>query len=529
MKQPTFDKILIGFIKAVLVLLTVTLLLKAASTLNWRMEHDFPLSHYVVFMMDKYQAIPYRDIFETVMPGTYAFHYTVVKLFGYSDLAFRCVDLSLLALLLSATYIFISRFGRLAAIWSSVVFGLVYLSYGQAMSLERDYLGVIPIALALILIPARAETTVGMLRFAMVGLLFGLSFLIKPQLGIALPIVLGALLAARWSTVKRSLRDFTQCVIILGLAFALPVLIAVVWLAVNSALTSFVNIFFQYLPLYSALTGDHEIISSLDRVYYLIHWTLTLGGFGALFLYSLFAMYRVWKIANLSRPLIISLTSLLLCMVAFAVYPALSGKFWDYHYMPLAYFCSISSGLCFAAWPNFPDAQRKWRLREFIVILAFLTAIMIQLKPSQFFPYLYQDLRGTKSHSPAGGRVDEIAKWLRKRLNPGDSVQPLDWTGGSIHAMLLAEAKLPTKFMYDVQFYHHVSSPYTQELRKEFISQLSAQPPRFIIEIQTYKYWVSGIDTTREFPELHKFLNENYLVANEGDGYLIYERTNITP
>jgi len=529
MKQISFDKILIGFINGLLVFLTVTLLLKGASTLNWRMEHDFPLSHYVVFMMDKYHAIPYRDIFETVMPGTYAFHYTVVKLFGYSDFAFRCVDLSLLAILLSATYIFISRFGRMAAIWSSVVFGLLYLSYGQAMSLQRDYLGIIPIALAMILIPARADTVVGMSRFAIVGLLFGLDVLIKPQLGIALPIVLGALLAARWSTVKRSFRDFTQCVTILALTFALPVLIAVVWLAVNSALPPFVNIFFQYLPLYSALTGDHESISSLDHVYYLLHWTLILGGFGPLFLYSLFAMFRVWKIANLSRPLIISLTCLLFCTVAFGIYPTLSGKFWDYHYMPFAYFCSISAGLCFAAWPNFPDAQRKWRLRESIVILAFLLAITIQLKPSQFFPYLYQDLRGSRSHSPVGGRVDEIAKWLRKRLRPGDTVQPLDWTGGSIHAMLLAEAKLSTKFMYDVQFYHHVSSPYTQELRKEFISQLAAEPPRFIIEVQTYKYWVSGIDTTREFPELHEFINDNYSVASKGDGYLIYERTNAKP
>ncbi len=525
MKNTLIDKILVRFINVVLAFLAATLLLKAASTLNWRMEHDFPFSHYVAFMMDKYRAVPYRDIFETVMPGTYAFHYAIVKLFGYSDFAFRCVDLSLLAILLTATYIFVSRFGRMAAIWSSVVFGLIYLSYGQSMSLQRDYVGIIPIALALLFIPAKTDTTVGMLRFAFVGFLFGMSVLIKPQLGIALPIVLGALLAMRWSTVKRSVRDFIQCVTVLGLAFALPVMITVLWLAANSALIPFANIFFKYLPLYSALTGEHENLSNLNHLFYLIRSSLTLGGYSTLFLCSLFAYSRVLAYSNLNRSTIVSLTCLLLCTLSCAVYPTLAGKFWDYHYMPFVYFCSISTGLCFTMWPSFPDAQKRWRLKESLVILTLLVAITAQLNPSQFFPYLYHDLRGSESHSPKDGRVDEMAAWLKSRLRPGDTVQPLDWTGGSIQAMLLAEAKLSTNFMYDAQFYHHVSSSYIQGLRKEFISQLVTAPPRFIIEVQKHKPWVSGIDTTRKFPELSKFLNDHYSVVHEGDGYIIYERT----
>lgn len=529
MKPILPDKILVRFMNIVLIFLSGTFLLKAASSLRWRMEHDFPLSHYVVFMMDKYGAIPYRDIFETVMPGTYAFQYIIVKLFGYSDFAFRCVDLSLLAILLLATYIFMSRFGKTAAIWASVIFGLIYLSKGQAMSLQRDYFGIIPIAIALTLIPAKSETIIGLFRFAAVGYLFGLSVLIKPQLGIALPIILGTLLTMRWTNAERSTRDFIKCVSILGLAFAIPVLSAVTWLAANSALIPFANIFFKYLPLYSALTGDHESISSIDHVYYLIHWTLELGGYGSLFIYSLFFYYRTMTDESLSKPLITSLTCMFLCTLAFAIYPTLSGKFWDYHYMPFAYFCSISSGLCFVNWPSFRNTKLKWRFWEFSAVLIFLVVITVQLNPYQFFPYLYQDVRGLKSHAPVGGRVDEIAKWLKKRLRPGDTVQPLDWTGGSIQAMLLAEAKLSTNFMFDAQFYHHVSSPYTQELRKEFISQLVANPPRFIIEIQTYKYWVSGIDTTREFPELEEFLNDYYTVVKGGDGYLIHERIILQP
>ena len=90
--------------------------------------------------------------------------------------------------------------------------------------------------------------------------------------------------------------------------------------------------------------------------------------------------------------------------------------------------------------------------------------------------------------------------------------------------MLLSEAKLATRFMYDYHFYHHVSTAYTQKLRASFIDQLRSAAPRFIIEIHTDKPWVSGVDSTREFPELGTFLDDHYEVAFRGDGYCIYER-----
>jgi hypothetical protein len=93
--------------------------------------------------------------------------------------------------------------------------------------------------------------------------------------------------------------------------------------------------------------------------------------------------------------------------------------------------------------------------------------------------------------------------------------------------MLLAEAKLSTQFMHDCYFITVCPHPYSG-LRRSFISQLHKASPRFIIEVQTNKPWVSGIHSTREFPELREFLDDYYTVAYEGDGYLIYERMNDT-
>jgi hypothetical protein len=519
------DKILARVIHGVLAFLGAVLVLKAASTFRWRMELDTPLLHYAAFLMDKYHAVPYRDFFETSMPGTFAFHYSIVKLFGYSDLAFRCVDLALLSLLLSATYLFMSRFGKISAFWASIVFGLIYLSFGQTMSLQRDYIGTILVALTLICIPRQTSTTVRMWRFALVGFLFGAAALIKPHLAITLPVISGALLMIRWKTVQRTIGDFARCITILALSFAFPIMIAVVWLAAHSALIPFINIFFDYLPLHSSLTGEQQSLSSSDHIVYLILKTLSLGYYTFLFLCSLFALHQAWiHVYNngLDR---IWLICLLFCTILYALYPALAGKFWDYHYMPFAYFCSISTGTYFAAERRHNTVQEAWQLKKLLVLIIFLLVLIIQVRSAPFLSSLVHDLEGAESHAPRNGRVDEIATWLQTRLHPGDTVQPLDWTGGSIHAMLLAQAKLSTTFMYDYHFYHNVSSPYIQGLRSEFIRQLFRTPPRFIIEVQTDKPWVSGIDTTRAFPELHAFMNRYYAVACEGKGYVIYERT----
>lgn len=104
-------------------------------------------------------------------------------------------------------------------------------------------------------------------------------------------------------------------------------------------------------------------------------------------------------------------------------------------------------------------------------------------------------------------------------------MQPLDWTGGALHALLSARAAPATSFVYDIQFYHHVSSPYIQELRRRFITELTAARPRFIVEIDdASKPWPEGPDTTHSFPALRSILARDYQVALRGAGYTIDER-----
>ena len=486
------------------------------------MEHDTPLLHYAAFLMDKYDAVPYRDIFETSMPGTFAFHYALVKIFGYSDFAFRCVDLGLLCGLFAVTYLFMSRFGHLVAFSSCVTFGLVYLSHGQTMSLQRDYIGIMPVALALLCIPKRESSPVSSWRFVLTGFFFGLSALVKPHLCIAIPAVLGALFTLRWKSQPRISASINATI---GFAAGLlmPLATAFLWLATRSALPDFTRILFDYLPLHSAMTGWQENISGLQRVFYLMEGTLSLGGYGILTVVALWGFSTVLDQADWRRLTgeSVSAITLLSCLILYVIYTTIAGKFWPYHWMPFAYFCSISTGLCLF---SFSTSFSRSLLQVFQTISLFV-ALAVYLNLPYYTHYVYWDMTsGVKAHAPKDGRVDEIAAWLKARLHDGDTVQPLDWTGGSIHAMLLSEARLATRFMYDYHFYHHISQPLIQDLRKSFIRQMQTKRPRFIIEVETNKPWVSGLDSTRSFPELEEFMKRHYRVAFKGKGYSIYER-----
>ncbi|MDQ3803607.1 MAG: glycosyltransferase family 39 protein [Acidobacteriota bacterium] len=509
----------------VLGLLAALLCAQAGLSLRWRMEHDAPMLHYAAFLMDEHGRFPYRDIFETSMPGAFAFHYLAVKLFGYGDTACRLLDLALLSLLLGATYAFMRRFGRAPALAAVVTFGLVYLSKGQTMTLQRDYLGVIPLACALLCLPRGFDRPAGLSRFAAAGALFGLSALFKPHLALGLPVVFGALVAFRWEGREKSRRDFFRCAAVCGLSLLAPPLLAALWLYANSALAEFVSISFNYLPLHLALTGSQQNLAGFARAFYLFEQTLQFGGYGPLLLCALFAAYHFAAQPARRRETALSFAALALCALAYLVYPTLGGKFWDYHFMPTAYFLSLAAGLCFFAPHDARRGDASAALRAWLAVAVFVAAVCLQLNLPRYSVSTLQALGpGHVAPPPKGGRVDEIAAALRERVGPADTVQPLDWANGAIHAMLLARAALATEFMYDYHFYHHTSSPVVRGLRREFLSQLQQSAPRFILEVKADKPWFPAAGSPDSFPELYRHIEAEYAVAAEGGGYVIYER-----
>ncbi len=505
-----------------LALLGLTLLLAAVASLRWRMEHDTPLLTYCAFLMKEHGLVPYRDFFETSMPGTFAFHYAAVSLFGYGDAAFRALDLGLLALLLAMAFGFMHRFGRYPAALAALTFGLVYFAGGPSLSLQRDYLGVFPVAAALLLIPAASDRPSGWGRFAFAGFLFGLAALIKPHFLVGLPVVVGGLLAQnrRYAPIGRSTG------IRLGLAtfagFALPVGLTLLWLMQNQALGPFLDMARNYLPLHNALTGGLDNPPFLEKLSYRAESTLQFGGYGLLLIVALLAGRRLLRALPAGDALRPSVFVLLFGVLAFAIYPAIAGKFWDYHYMPLAFFVSLAAALLAVPAPE----SNQERPASGATLAAILTlAILIQANVVHTGAQAVALFTGrSQPKPPNGGKPDAIAAWLRERLQPGDTVQAFDVTGGAVHAMLLARAKLATSFLYDYHFYHHVENPTILAMRRKFLSELEAARPRFIIDMIEGKPRPIGRESSPDFPGLDRWLAENYKVAEAPGPYRILER-----
>ncbi|MBI5964563.1 MAG: hypothetical protein HY863_13880 [Chloroflexi bacterium] len=496
-----------------LILLAALLIAQAAYSLQWPVTHDEAPLFYEAFLMRSEGRVPYRDIFDFQMPGSFIAYSALGWLSGFNAFRIRILDLIILSALLATTFFGMRRFGKTPALAAAILFGLKYLQGGPSMSLQREYLLLIFIASA-IYINMRDDLTPK--HRLLIGFFFGLAAVIKPHAAVGLIPVLLFDIADILKRLKLTLPNAATMSILPSTAgFLIPVLAMIAWLGFTGALSPFITIAMNYWPLYSQINGQMEVNAGAGKISFTLNQAWRLGG-SALWLIP--AGVGIYFNQNKKTYL---LASLALC---YAIYPAFSGQFFPYHYIPFIYFIILLASLSLPTLD--PSTLRQARGTTFNsqkFILHFLSLILCfaLIRPSTTF---LRQLEG-KSIATSTDRAKEIARFLEKNLAEGDTVQPLDWTGGSLLAMLETRAHIATPYVFDFYFYHHVSTPYIKSLRADFMNDLQASSPRFIIEVTAIdKPWISGDDTSREFPELRTFLNENYSITIQKDDYVIYER-----
>ena len=502
----------------ILVLMGIVLVTVAAFSLRWRMMHDAPPMLYLAYLIEHLHYVPYRDFFDVNTPGIYLVSVCIGLIFGYSDLGFRCADLIYLGAILSATWWWMKNIGAPVAWCGAALFGLIYLSHGPVASMQREYLLLLPVIIALILASSNRWKSEAMNGMA-VGFFFGLAAALKPHAAIAFPLVLSWRITDHRRRHPGASYAVSRIPAIIGLSmlgFLLPALAIALWLFQKGALQSFFDIAVNYWPLYGQFTGYHEIVTGAPRAKYLLMNYARFGGYGLYGIPAAAGVLISFFSASLTSAQKRQVALLIGLAFAYSVYALLAGKFYTYHWLPFAYFMALLSSLCFVE-----QLEARDTARGRFPIVVFIITLCVLLRPPNIF---FEQIQGRGPGPPKGGRVDEIAAYLKAHMRPGDKVQPLDWTGGAVHAMLIARAPLATPFSYDVLFYHHLSSGYIQKMRARFIESMTAAKPRFIIQVETDKPWVSGPDTSREFKELWLILDTAYHPVFGGAGYVIYER-----
>lgn len=160
-----------------LILLAALLITQAVFSLQWPIAHDEAPLFYEAFLMQTEGRIPYRDIFDFQMPGSYIAYYLLGSLSGFNAFRIRILDILLLAALIFITYRVMRRFGKTSAFAAGILFGLKYLQGGPSLSLQREYLLLIFIALSLLV--GMRDSLTPRHRLSL-GILFGLAAVIKP-------------------------------------------------------------------------------------------------------------------------------------------------------------------------------------------------------------------------------------------------------------------------------------------------------------------------------------------------------------
>lgn len=486
-------------------------------SLDWPLQHDGPLLHYVAWSMDQFGMMPYRDLFETSMPGTFAFHWLIGRLFGWDSGGFKIVDVTLLGALAIATYRLLRPYGLRPALAAPMLFTITYLWLGPDMTLQRDYVGLILVVWAAVL-ATLGDAPAARWRLSLIGLLFGLAAMIKPHLVIGLGPVGWYLLwrcrqaapALSWGAASRRMLPPIIAVAVV------PGLVAVAVLGALGALPAFFEMMFDYLPLHLHLTGEHQPIEGAERVTHLIMSTVHMRGLWV-GIPAAFAGYFTIEAATSpgseGRARLYLLATL---AGVYLIYPSFAGQFFFYHWAPYQYFLVTLTALTFAATSAEGQEARRWGLGFLALAVVFVVA-----RPNQ---YLVSQALGHGVPSPKEGAVDRMETALRDYLKPGDTVQPLDWTGGAVHAMLRTQAHIATRFLYNYHFYHHINRPFIAMMRTRFMGELQQAAPHLVMDVKATPR-VTGPNTTDSFPELEAYLKANYRVVVDDVAFRLLERT----
>jgi len=405
-------------------LLAVFLIIQAAFSLQWPITHDEAPLFYEAFLMRAEGRVPYRDIFDFQMPGSFAAYSALGLLSGFNDFRIRILDLLILSALLAITFFAMRGFGKTPALAAAILFGLKYLQGGPSMSLQREYLLLIFLALALYL--GMRDSLTPRQRITL-GLLFGLAAVIKPHAAVGLiPILLFDIADIRQRLKLTLLKAAATSILPAAAGLLIPVIAMLAWLGFTGALTPFVSIAANYWPLYSQINGQMEVNAGAEKMSFVLNQFWRLGG-SALWLIP--AGAGIYFNQNKKTYL---LASLALC---YAVYPAFSGQFFPYHYIPFVYFVILLASLALNVQCSTFNVQP---------IILFAVALF-SLSPSQTF---LRQLEG-KPVATSTDRAKEIARFLEKNLTEGDTVQPLDWTGGALLAMLETCTRIATPYVFD--------------------------------------------------------------------------------
>ncbi len=484
-----------------------------ALSLNHPVSADLAMLHYSAWLINEKSFVLYRDIFEVNFPAPFLFHSLLGQLIGYEALPLRFVDLILLILLGAVSWKILAPISRSAAILAPSLFSLLYMINGGEFALERDFLCLLPAAAAFMF--ATSSTTLS-LRWKTIftAALTAIACSMKPNAVVIAPVLLWFLCQDQ----KQKAEKFKTGMLFF-MCMALVAVLPFLWVIKNKGIQDFIKIYKTFIPIYTSSRYDlFHYDSTAERLANLLQNYKAWGG-GAILL-SLPGLIWVWFIKSgdsIARKRIIQLA---IATLAFTFYEVIAGKFWLNHMFPSAYWMFLCFSLLLTTTPQNAQTWKKMLAIFLLVPVAWVGYFLANMSISQMYA-----AHNKEAQTPEIWRARQIATFLIKQdIKPEDTVQMLDWAGDGQAALLLAKTTSATRHLIDVPLYMEPDSPATQALRQEFIQDISAKKPRFIVYVEQFLH-PGGGNRLKEFKPLMAIINQDYEIAEQREGgYIIFRR-----
>ena len=467
----------------------------AVTSLSWQIVQDAPVMLYQSNLMKAHAQMPYRDFFCINMPGSLWAYEWMIRIFGLSDMALHLANLLLVAGIAVFNYLVFPRQQRLSGGLLAAGLGVLRVYSGESyFILQRELLALLPIS-AMAFVGLRRPLR-GLWNEAVLGFLTACLALIKPQFVLfGVPVLL-----LIWMDGKTFGARF-RAAAVTGASFATPLLACVLWLYWSGALPRFQETL-TYWTLYGQMTQSFAFVPAAERWRQIarLEWSMMCSPY---MVAALSALWLAWRQRLLEqREVVFWASALAVALLALG----LSGQFWGYHKLPF-FFLSLMIASRLAGCRG----AGRW-------LAVAMAAAWI---PFSAF-HVWRETTEPSVLRLKQGVAEAFTRHLQGKLSPGETVQPMDWTYAALHAMLRVDALPATRFLEYSYFLHSVSHPLIRQFRREFLEQLAAHPPRFILEARDQD-WPNGLDTEARFNDFEAWRDAHYRIAEEAKAYRIWE------
>ena len=413
-----------------------------------------------------------------------------------------------LAALMIVTWRIMRRIDTTIAWITALSFGSLYFKAGAAMTLQRDYVGILPIAVSLLIV--LQEQWKIPIRAALAGVLFGVAASMKPHLIVGLPIIMWLLIEPDIKI--KTWKLYINVIGLTTLGFIVSFVIPLLWLLHVNAMPSFLDMLLNYMPLYLDLDGFVETHDG---------WKIQWQGYFMIFLsfvtlqWLMLLGMAIWQGNLVTHPRTIKkklLIALVLLVMAYIIYPFPANKFYNYHWMPFRYFGILLAGYLLLPVFHLSESSFKRKLMCCVAYVLFMSGVAYPV-PVEMVQniYLMTNAENEKQHVLG----DDVGDYLLAHASPGDLVQPLDTGGAALRGMLQAKVVMATPYSTFQDLFHHYDDAIIQKMRTVFIHKLMSSPPKFIVDTYTTPDEFCSGGSFCSFNELSNFVSNNYRVSLE--------------